>query len=42
MKTFKFESFAKDKLQEKELNFIKGGFVASDDPVHDLLTPPRR
>ena len=40
MKTVKFENFAKDKIREKELNFLKGG--GSDDPLHDLLTPPRR
>jgi len=40
MKTLKFESFANDKIQEKELNFLKGG--GSDKPVHDLLAPPVR
>ena len=39
MKTVKFQNFAKDKIQEKELNFLKGGFSGSDD---DLLAPPRR
>ena len=38
MKTVKFESFAQDKIQEKELNFLKGG----TDPVSDVLNPPRR
>ena len=42
MKTLNFESFAKDKIQEKELNFLKGGFVGSDDPGADVLNPPRR
>jgi hypothetical protein len=42
MKTSNFELFAKDKIQQKELNFLKGGIGASDDPVHDLLNPPRR
>ena len=42
MKTVNFESFAKDKIQEKELNFLKGGIVGSDDPVSDVLNPPRR
>ncbi len=39
MKTVKFENFKKDKIQEKELNFLKGGFGGADE---DLLTPPRR
>jgi hypothetical protein len=39
MKTVKFESFAKDKIQEKELNYLKGGFASSDD---DILVPPRK
>jgi natural product precursor len=38
MKTVKFESFAKDKIQESELNFLKGGY----DPVSDVLNPPRK
>ena len=42
MKTVNFESFAKDKIQERELNFLKGGFTGSDDPVHDLLMPPKK
>ena len=40
MKTVRFENFKKDKIQERELNFIKGG--NSGDPLHDLLTPPKR
>ena len=40
MKTVNFESFAKDKIQEKELNFLKGG--ATGDPVRDILIPPRK
>ena len=39
MKTVNFESFAQDKIQEKELNFLKGGFRGSDD---DILVPPRK
>lgn len=39
MKTLNFELFAKDKIQEKELNFLKGGIVGADD---DILVPPRR
>ena len=39
MKTVKFEAFAKDKIQESELNFLKGGFVSADD---DILVPPRK
>ena len=42
MKTVNLASFAKDKIQEKELNYLKGGYVASGDPIHDLLTPPKR
>ena len=42
MKTLKFESFAKDKIQEKELNFLMGGRIGSDDPGADVLNPPRR
>lgn len=41
MKTVKFELFAKDKIQEKELNFLKGG-TTTHDPVSDVLNPPRR
>jgi hypothetical protein len=42
MKTVGFECFAKDKIQERELHFIKGGTGGVDDPLHDLLTPPKR
>jgi natural product precursor len=42
MKTVKLEKFAKDKIQERELNYLKGGANGSDDPLHDLLTPPQR
>jgi hypothetical protein len=42
MKTVKFESFAKDKIQETELNFLKGGFFGTSDPVSDILNPPRK
>jgi hypothetical protein len=38
MKTVTFESFAQDKIQENELNFLKGG----GEPVHDILNPPKR
>jgi len=40
MKTVNFESFAQDKIQEKDLNFLKGG--AKGDPVTDVLNPPRK
>ena len=39
MKTANFKSFAQDKLQENELNFLKGG---KGDPVSDLIHPPKR
>jgi len=39
MKTVDFKLFAKDAIQEKELNYLKGG---KGDPVEDLLHPPRR
>lgn len=39
MKTVNFQSFAKDKIQEKALNFLKGG---GGDPVDDLITPPKK
>ena len=39
MKTVNFATFAKDKIKEKELNYLKGGYVAADE---DLLTPPER
>jgi len=39
MKTVNFESFAKDKIQEKELNYIVGGRNSGDD---DLLIPPKK
>ena len=40
MKTVNFKSFAQDKIQEKELNFLKGGTIGN--PVEDLVHPPRR
>jgi natural product precursor len=40
MKTVNFKSFAEDKIQEKELNFLKGG--AHGDPLSDILIPPTR
>jgi hypothetical protein len=39
MKTLKLEHFAKDRIQEKELNYLKGG---ASLPDQDLLTPPKR
>jgi hypothetical protein len=39
MKTANFKSFAQDKIQEKELNYLKGG---NGDPVSDLIHPPKR
>ena len=39
MKTVDFKSFAKDAIQENELNYLKGG---KGDPVDDLITPPIR
>ena len=42
MKTVNFELFAKDKIQEKDLNFLKGGIAATDDPGQDVLNPPKR
>jgi len=39
MKTVNFELFAKDKIQENELNFLKGGIAGAND---DILNPPRR
>ena len=42
MKTVNFASFANDKIQENDLNYLKGGFVSKNDPVDDLLTPPQR
>lgn len=38
MKTVNFKSFAQDKLQENELNYLKGGA----NPVEDLVHPPKR
>ena len=43
MKTVNFEKFASCKMQEKELNFLKGGGVAQGNPGEDdILVPPRR
>jgi hypothetical protein len=39
MKTVKLNTFANDKIQEKELNFLKGG--TGSEPT-DVLIPPRR
>jgi len=41
MKTVRFDLFQKDRIQEKELNFLKGG-TTTHDPVSDVLNPPRR
>ena len=41
MKTVNFESFAKDRIQEKELNFLKGGGSNGND-LPDILIPPKR
>ena len=40
MKTVNFKAFAQDKLQENELNFLKGGNAGN--PVEDLLHPPKK
>jgi len=42
MKTLNFAKFAKDKIQEKELNSLIGGTIGSGDPINDLLAPPKR
>lgn len=42
MKTVRFDSFAKDKIQDKELNLLKGGLTPEDDWGADVLNPPRR
>jgi len=39
MKTVKLNAFTNDKIQEKELNYLKGG--SGNEPT-DLLIPPRR
>jgi natural product precursor len=39
MKTINFKSFEKDLIQEKEMNYLKGG---KGDPVEDLVSPPRK
>ena len=39
MKTVDFKSFAKDAIQENELNYLKGG---KGDPVEDIVYPPKR
>jgi len=39
MKTVDFKKFAKDQIQEKQLNFLKGGISGSED---DILVPPTR
>ncbi len=40
MKKVDFKLFAKDMIQEKELNYLKGG--SGGDPVDDLLHPPTK
>ena len=40
MKTVNFNAFAKDIIQESELNFIKGGGHTSGDD--DILIPPKK
>jgi hypothetical protein len=40
MKTVNFKSFAQDKIQERELNYLKGGNAG--EPVTDLVHPPKR
>jgi len=40
MKTVNFKSFAQDKIQENELNYLKGG--TTGNPVEDLVHPPRK
>jgi hypothetical protein len=40
MKALNFAAFAKDKIQEKELNFLKGG--RGGDPIDDLIMPPKK
>ena len=37
MKTVNFKAFAKDKIEENALNFLKGG--AGDN---DILVPPKK
>ncbi len=37
MKTRKFEAFAKDMIEEKSMNFLKGGNRTGDN---DIIVPP--
>jgi len=39
MKTVKFDAFAKDIIEEKSMNFLKGGSPAGDN---DILVPPKK
>ena len=39
MKTVHFELFAKDMIQEEELNYLVGGIEGAGD---DILVPPRK
>lgn len=40
MKTVNFKAFAKDKIEENALNFLKGGSGTGDG--NDLLVPPKK
>lgn len=40
MKTANFKSFAQDKIQENELNYLTGG--NGGEPVTDLIHPPKK
>ena len=40
MKTVNLKAFANEKIQEGEMNFLKGG--AKGDPVEDIIVPPRK
>ena len=42
MKTVNFKSFAKDVIQENELNYLKGGVNGAGDPIEDLIVPTRK
>jgi len=41
MKTANFKAFANDKIQEKELNFLKGG-INPTSPGDDIIIPPQK
>ena len=40
MKTVNLELFAKDMIQEEELNFLLGG--NAEGPGDDIIVPPRK